>query len=152
MKEARDKASRERDEAIKSRKDAKSKNVVISEKWDKKAAKYHVASLPFPFDSKEVYESSIRQPLGREFNPDVSFKNLTRPAVIKSTGAVIKPARFTGAPAARESAQGHTRSYDKGVVTVAGGRSLAAKQGVGGGHQGQLSGAAGVKKKKQGKK
>ena len=38
MKDARDKAAREREEAIKSRKDAKVKNVVISEKWDKKVS------------------------------------------------------------------------------------------------------------------
>ena len=115
---------------------------------DAQAAKYTVASVPFPFDSKEVYERSIRQPLGREYNPDSSFKNLTRPPVIKASGVVIKPAKFTGASAARESAQGHTRSYDKGVVTVAGGRSLAAKQGAGGGHQGALSGAVSKKQTK----
>ncbi len=57
---------REREAAAAGRTDAKMKNVVISEKWDKKAAKFTAGSLPFPYDSKEVYESSIRQPLGRE--------------------------------------------------------------------------------------
>ena len=66
MRDAKVKAERDRANAAAGRTDAKMRNVVISEKWDKKAAKYSAGSLPFPYDSKEVYESSIRQPLGRE--------------------------------------------------------------------------------------
>ena len=101
---------RDREAAAAGRKDSKMKNVVISEKWDKKAARwamespplvfdgsvlptrsfnaatphsqppphfclvcffrYAAGTLPYPFDSAESYERSLRQPLGREFNPD----------------------------------------------------------------------------------
>lgn len=37
------------------------KHVILSEKWDKKAAKYTTPQVPFPFDNKETYERSIRQ-------------------------------------------------------------------------------------------
>ena len=42
--------------------------VVISEKWDKRGAKYSAAGVPFPYDSKVTYERARRQPLGPDFN------------------------------------------------------------------------------------
>lgn len=189
------------------------KNVVISEKWDKKAQKYAVAEVPFPFKSKEVYESSIRQPLGREvskrtrpprcmkrlsvwcwellpgllqssaarllrcaitppprpsshsgasaialilaalvfpfraqFNPDSSFRNLTRPAVLKSSGVVIDPARFS--QAAAKAAAGGAMTDARGVATVAGGMSVQARAPV----EKKRKGQAGQEKKAGGGK
>lgn len=61
---------------IAKRKDAKMAGVILSERYDKKAAKYATPSVPFPFNSKDVYERSIRQPLGRDFNTDSSFRCL----------------------------------------------------------------------------
>ncbi|KAH9305739.1 hypothetical protein KI387_010143, partial [Taxus chinensis] len=55
---------RKREEALRKRKDAKLKFVVISEKADKKATKYNAPSLPFPYQSKEVFERSMRMPIG----------------------------------------------------------------------------------------
>lgn len=69
---------RQREAAAAGRKDAKLKYVVISEKYDKKAIKYTAPAAPFPFTSQEAYERSIRQPLGREYNPDAAFRDLTR--------------------------------------------------------------------------
>ena len=63
---------RQRQEAIAKRKDAKLAHVVISERYDKKAARYGTPSVPF--GAKDVYERSMRQPLGREFNTDSSFR------------------------------------------------------------------------------
>ena len=65
---------RQRDAAAARRKDAHLKDVIITERWDKKAAKYGTATVPFPFDSVETYERSARQPLGRDFNTDASFR------------------------------------------------------------------------------
>jgi U3 small nucleolar RNA-associated protein 14 len=65
---------RQRDAAAARRKDAHLKDVIITERWDKKAAKYGTATVPFPFDSVETYERSTRQPLGRDFNTDASFR------------------------------------------------------------------------------
>ncbi len=65
---------RNRQDAIGKRKDARLAAVIITERYDKKAAKYATPSVPFPFGSKDVYERSIRQPLGRDFNTDSSFR------------------------------------------------------------------------------
>ena len=48
--------------------------MVISEKFDKKASKFHAESVPFGFDSRETYEHSVRQPVGRETNTDAAFR------------------------------------------------------------------------------
>lgn len=68
-------ACRSRQEAMAKRKDAKMAAVIITERFDKKAAKYATPSVPFPFNSKDTYERSIRQPLGRDFNTDSSFRS-----------------------------------------------------------------------------
>jgi U3 small nucleolar RNA-associated protein 14 len=65
---------RNRQEAIGKRKDARLAAVIITERYDKKAAKYATPSVPFPFNSKDIYERSMRQPLGRDFNTDSSFR------------------------------------------------------------------------------
>lgn len=52
---------RERDKAADGRRDKGMQFVTISEKWDKKAQTYTTPSVPYPFDSKETYERSIRQ-------------------------------------------------------------------------------------------
>eukprot|EP00967_Tisochrysis_lutea_P042029 scaffold50583_cov20-Tisochrysis_lutea.AAC.1 len=162
---------REREKAADGRRDKGLKFVTISEKWDKKAmGAYTTPSVPFPFDSKETYERSIRQrvtgivydvnvnvgtwhvpadaysrqkclltthltvrtrallahgawneselsncdicwehaptlwrhvylacapPLGRQYNPDSAFRDLTRPAILKNTGVIIDPVRYS---------------------------------------------------------
>mmetsp|Transcript_5357 Transcript_5357/g.11731 ORF Transcript_5357/g.11731 Transcript_5357/m.11731 type:complete len:1130 (-) Transcript_5357:373-3762(-) len=128
MRDARDKVKKEREKAAESRKDAGMRNVVISEKWDKKAAKYLAPQLPFPFNNQEAYERSLRQPLGREYNPDTAFRNLTRPAVIKTTGVVIDPIRYSKAVA--RDAHGGGMVSSTGVAKVAGGM-LQPAQGAG---------------------
>ncbi|KAL2609839.1 hypothetical protein R1flu_028412 [Riccia fluitans] len=80
-----------RDDALGKRKDAKLRHVIISEKVDKKASKFHAPTVPFPFNSKEVYERSVRMPIGREFNTDKAFRDMIRPTVIKSAGQIIDP-------------------------------------------------------------
>ena len=46
--------NRRRANAIAGRKDAKLAAVVISERYDKKAAKYATPQVPFPFDSRDT--------------------------------------------------------------------------------------------------
>ena len=50
------------------------KAVTISERWDKKAAKFNAAVLPYPHTSKESFERSMQQPLGPDFNTTTSFR------------------------------------------------------------------------------
>lgn len=45
------------------------------------AEKLHTKSLPFPFTSKDVFEQSIRMPIGPEFNPATAIGALNRPEV-----------------------------------------------------------------------
>lgn len=95
--------------------------MILSEKWDKKSAKYRASAVPYPFDSRETYERARRQPLGREFNTDAAFRDLTRPAILKDAGVVIQPLRFSDGTAdlARTRVKQTTRPA---VSTVAGGR------------------------------
>lgn len=112
-------AKREHAEQIKAkaraaRLDAAKKGVVISEKFDKKAAKYQTAHVPFGYDGKrEVYEASLRQPLGRQYNTDASFRNLTRPEVLKHAGVILQPL-------ARSTAKHDEEERGKGVRSVRG--------------------------------
>lgn len=67
----------------KSRADYGKAHVIISEKRDKKAAKYLVKDLPHPYTSKAQFERSIDTPLGAEWNTRVGFQRGTLPRVVK---------------------------------------------------------------------
>ena len=67
-------ARRQKEAALARRRDAQQAHVIISEKWDRKAQKYAAAAVPFPFDGRDTYERSIRQPLGADFNTNASFR------------------------------------------------------------------------------
>lgn len=45
------------------------------------ASKFSSAGVPFPFKSREIYERSVRMPIGREYNTDKAYRNMIRPAV-----------------------------------------------------------------------
>ncbi|KAM1257364.1 hypothetical protein ACFX15_030720 [Malus domestica] len=79
MQKEHEDAKKKREETLKKRKDAHLKRVIISEKLDKKAEKLFTKTLPYPFTSKEVFEQSIRMPLGPEFNPASAVGALNRP-------------------------------------------------------------------------
>ena len=67
----------------KSRADYGKAHVIISEKKDKKAQKYLVKDLPYPYTSKAQYERSLETPLGTEWNTRVGFQRGTLPRVVK---------------------------------------------------------------------
>lgn len=121
--EAKRKAEQKKLAAAASRRDVNLRDVIVSEKWDRKAARYKTASVPFPFDSRETYERAMRQPLGRDFNTDASFRDLTRPAVIKDAGVIIEPARFSVSAAKYDAEQVGKRGKRPSVKVVAGGLS-----------------------------
>ncbi|KAF3539064.1 hypothetical protein F2Q69_00021470 [Brassica cretica] len=73
---------KEWEQGLKTRKDARLKHVIISEKVDKKAEKLHTTTLPFPYTSKEVFEHSMRMPIGPEFNPSTIVGELNRPELL----------------------------------------------------------------------
>lgn len=66
-----------------SRADYNKSHVIISEKRDKKAAKYLVKDLPYPYTSKAQFDRRMEQPLGPEWNTRIGFQRATLPRVVK---------------------------------------------------------------------
>lgn len=112
-----DNAKKKREEALKKRKDAHLKNVIISEKVDKKAEKLHTKTLPYPYTSQEVFEQSIRMPIGPEFNPATAFGALICPEVVKRSGVIIKPIKVE-----------EMKSYERAVEHKQSGKKRNAKK------------------------
>ncbi|KAF8817622.1 small-subunit processome [Phlegmacium glaucopus] len=73
------------------RADFNKKHIIISEKRDKKAAKYLVKDLPHPYTSKAQFERAMENPLGAEWNTRVAFQRATLPRVVKKPGVIINP-------------------------------------------------------------
>ncbi|KAL0642451.1 hypothetical protein Bca4012_040741 [Brassica carinata] len=106
-------AQRKREEALKTRKDFRLKHVIILEKVHKKAEKLHTVTPPFPFTSKEVFEHSMRMPIGPEFNPSTVVGDLNRPEIVKKTGVIIKPVKFEEVNPNEEVDDEHPRNHQK---------------------------------------
>jgi U3 small nucleolar RNA-associated protein 14 len=73
------------------RADYNKKHIIISEKKDKKAAKYMVTDLPYPYSSQAQYEKAMERPLGVQWNTRTAFQRATLPRVVKKPGVVITP-------------------------------------------------------------
>ncbi|KAK6457385.1 Utp14 protein-domain-containing protein [Scheffersomyces xylosifermentans] len=73
------------------RKDKNLKNVIINEKVNKKNLKYQSSAVPFPFESREQYERSLRMPVGQEWTSRETHQRLTMPRIITKQGTVIDP-------------------------------------------------------------
>ncbi|KAH7384580.1 Utp14 protein-domain-containing protein [Pyrenochaeta sp. MPI-SDFR-AT-0127] len=74
------------------RKDKKLDKVIINERRIKPNVKYMASQLPFPFETREQYERSLRVPKGKEWTTKKTFQDATRPRVIVKQG-VITPLR-----------------------------------------------------------
>jgi hypothetical protein len=68
------------------RKDAGKANVIINEKKDKKAAKYMLKDLPYPYTSAAQYEASFTTPVGADWNAIATHQRATMPRVTKKVG------------------------------------------------------------------
>uniref|UniRef100_A0A1J3J0L4 U3 small nucleolar RNA-associated protein 14 n=1 Tax=Noccaea caerulescens TaxID=107243 RepID=A0A1J3J0L4_NOCCA len=106
-------AKKKREQALKTRKDARFKHVIISEKVDKRAEKLHTKTLPFPYTSQEVFEHSMRMPIGPEFNPTTIVGELNRPEVVKKAGVIIKPVKFEEVDPNEKGDDENPRSHQK---------------------------------------
>ncbi|CUS13122.1 unnamed protein product [Tuber aestivum] len=73
------------------RKDKKLEKVIINEKHVKKNVKYQASALPFPFESRQQYERSLRIPIGPEWATKKTFQDSTMPRVLVKQGTVIEP-------------------------------------------------------------
>jgi len=74
------------------RKDRKLDKVIINEKRVKPNVTYMASQLPFPFETKEQYERSLRVPRGKEWTTKRTHQQATKPRVIVKQG-VIAPLR-----------------------------------------------------------
>jgi U3 small nucleolar RNA-associated protein 14 len=72
-----------------SRADHNKAHVIISERRDKKATKYQVKDLPYPYTSKAQFERSMHTPLGTEWNTRVGFQRGTLPKVVKKVCVIF---------------------------------------------------------------
>lgn len=73
------------------RRDKDLNNVIINEKSIKRNFKYESSAVPFPYESKEQYERSLRMPIGQEWTSRDAHQRLTMPKVIAKRGVVINP-------------------------------------------------------------
>lgn len=73
------------------RQDKDMKRVIINEKVNKKNLKYHSLAVPFPYESQEQYERSLRMPLGQEWTTKRAHQRMTTPRVLVKQGTVIDP-------------------------------------------------------------
>lgn len=73
------------------RKDKNLKNVIINEKVNKKNLKYQSSAVPFPFESREQYERSLRMPLGQEWTSRASHQKMIKPRILTKPSQVISP-------------------------------------------------------------
>eukprot|EP01047_Picozoa_sp_COSAG01_P060214 COSAG01_NODE_7347_length_3242_cov_3.487432_3_plen_456_part_01 len=62
------------------------RHVLINEKKNKKAAVFEASSVPFGFGNRSLYEASIRQPVGRDWNTAATTKRQTQQEVVTRLG------------------------------------------------------------------
>ena len=72
------------------RKDAKKEKVIMNERRQKANTKYLAGQLPFPFETKEQYERSLRLPKGPEWTTKRTHQQATKPRVMVKQG-IIRP-------------------------------------------------------------
>ncbi|KAM9326263.1 U3 small nucleolar RNA-associated protein 14 homolog A [Gastrophryne carolinensis] len=73
------------------RRDQRLPNVIINEKRNIQAAAHQVNELPFPFNNRKQFESSIRAPVGNTWNTESAAQKLAAPKVITKQGHIIQP-------------------------------------------------------------
>uniref|UniRef100_A0A1I8ED54 Utp14 protein n=1 Tax=Wuchereria bancrofti TaxID=6293 RepID=A0A1I8ED54_WUCBA len=66
----------------KKRKDAGKTGLIISETVDQSIEKMQLKSVPFPYTTVEDYEIVVRQPLGKEWNPQRIHMKLIQPQIV----------------------------------------------------------------------
>ena len=93
--------------AVSARSDRSLPHVLISEKSERRASKYLLQRLPFPFTSVDAYEQSLLQPLGKEWNSQQAHLKVITPSVVVRKGAVIEPIDY------QHSAREINRDEDK---------------------------------------
>ena len=108
------KGSKEISKGKSNRKDKGMSGIIISEKVDKKASKYKIERVPYPYTSIEQYERALSHPLGREWNTKTTFENLIKPSIQVKTGVFINPIEFNREAKLLASEQAEKKNKKKG--------------------------------------
>lgn len=67
------------------------RNVIINEKFNKRANKYQADQVPYPYKTWDEYERSLRVPMGKEWTTTTTHHKAITPSVITKFGSVIDP-------------------------------------------------------------
>ncbi|KAF1957061.1 Utp14-domain-containing protein [Byssothecium circinans] len=70
------------------RKDRNKDRVIMNERRQKANTKYLASQLPFPFETKEQYERSLRVPKGPEWTTKRTHQQATKPRVLVKQGVI----------------------------------------------------------------
>ena len=78
----------------------------MTSKENKHFAMYQAASVPSEFrDHAELYEASLRQPMGKEWNIRETHGRLVKPKVVVRAGQAIEPIQKKSEGIQRTAAQ-----------------------------------------------
>ncbi|CAG9312454.1 unnamed protein product [Blepharisma stoltei] len=69
----------------------KTDKVLIDGERDKRAAKYLVKQLPFPFKTSRQFDAVHKIPLGKDWNSKKTYQQLTAPEILTRPGEIISP-------------------------------------------------------------
>ncbi|VVT45864.1 uncharacterized protein SAPINGB_P000929 [Magnusiomyces paraingens] len=75
------------------RRDAKLENVIINERLTADQSHLHADKIPFPFETREQYERSLRMPIGQEWSTRMAHQKMVKPRVLVKPNLVIEPIR-----------------------------------------------------------
>eukprot|EP00939_MAST-03C_sp_MAST-3C-sp1_P000857 g857.t1 len=74
------------------RRDAHTPHLILNEKRNKKASKYTIKSVPYPFKTRAQYEKTLKRSIGKESNTSRFVDKYTKEAVHTRAGVIITPA------------------------------------------------------------
>ena len=77
------------------RKDDGKKNVIITQRKNKKLDAKRIERVPYPFTNPHQLERSIAQPIGKEWNSVKTFEEMSTAKVSTKAGTIIQPMAIT---------------------------------------------------------
>eukprot|EP00522_Entomoneis_paludosa_P018414 CAMPEP_0172455512 /NCGR_PEP_ID=MMETSP1065-20121228/12102_1 /TAXON_ID=265537 /ORGANISM="Amphiprora paludosa, Strain CCMP125" /LENGTH=834 /DNA_ID=CAMNT_0013207973 /DNA_START=9 /DNA_END=2513 /DNA_ORIENTATION=+ len=78
------------------RQDDKKPNVIVRERRMKQLSNTHMLQqIPHPYTSREEYERAMMGGIGKEWNVNGAFREMTQPAIVTQSGKIIQPIAAT---------------------------------------------------------
>ncbi|OAF65272.1 hypothetical protein A3Q56_07018 [Intoshia linei] len=73
------------------RKDVNMSHVFLSNKKNENIRKHQITKLPYPYSKESQFTENISIAIGKDWNPQSSFKKLTKPKIVTKLGKIIQP-------------------------------------------------------------